>query len=102
MYWYAWEWQLLTMKIGMGALKNPDVVGVASVEYLMYSGYVELARHWLMVEKAAVDALASGNGKQEKGFYEAKIQTSKFMFENLLPRTQSLKTAMFTPVDTVM
>ena len=30
----------LTMKLGMSAMQNRDEVGAASVDYLMYSGYV--------------------------------------------------------------
>ncbi|MDX5298858.1 MAG: acyl-CoA dehydrogenase family protein, partial [Gammaproteobacteria bacterium] len=36
------EWGDLTMKIGMAAMKNREEVGSASVDYLMYSGYVVL------------------------------------------------------------
>src|SRR5690554_7048802 len=40
------EWGDLTMKIGMAAMKNREEVGSASVDYLMYSGYVVLAYLW--------------------------------------------------------
>ncbi|PJF38606.1 MAG: acyl-CoA dehydrogenase, partial [Phototrophicales bacterium] len=40
------EWGDITMKIGMAAMQNRDEVGAASVDYLMYSGYVCLAYFW--------------------------------------------------------
>ncbi|WP_299084370.1 acyl-CoA dehydrogenase family protein, partial [uncultured Paraglaciecola sp.] len=40
---YAKEWHDLTTMIGAKAMKNPDEIGGASVDYLMFSGYVTLA-----------------------------------------------------------
>lgn len=100
--WHALEWQYLTYRIGMKAKSDKDVIGVASVDYLMYSGYVQLAYHWLLMEEAAVKALADPSRVEEAGFYEAKIQTSNFVFSNILPRTASLKASMMTPVDNIM
>lgn len=97
------EWQYLTYKIAMGARSNLDSLGVASVDYLMYAGYVTMAQHWLRAEEAASQKLATGDfGDLPREFYEAKVQTSRFFFEHVLPRTSSLTETMFTPVDTVM
>ena len=52
------EWGDLTMKIGMAAMKNREEVGSASVDYLMYSGYVVLAYLWARMAKVSQDALA--------------------------------------------
>jgi len=79
------EWGELTMKIGMSAMKNRDEVGAASVDYLMYSGYACMAYFWAEMAAVAQKALASGS--LEKGFYEAKIQTARFYFKRILPRT---------------
>lgn len=78
----------LTMKIGSAAMENPDEAGAASVDYLMYSGYVILAYLWARMAKVAQDKLAQNS--DDKAFYEAKIQTATFYFERLLPRTESL------------
>jgi len=99
---HALEWQYLTYKVGYNASKNKETVGSSSVDYLMYSGYIELARHWLKMEAVAQKALSSGEGRQERGFYEAKIATSAFVFDNILPRTRGLKASMFTPLESVM
>ncbi len=37
----------MTTQVGMAAMKNPDEVGAAAVDYLMYSGYIVLAYLWL-------------------------------------------------------
>ena len=53
----------------------------------MFGGYVPLASHWLKMEAAASKALASpADAAEEPAFYQAKIQTSAFVFDRLLPR----------------
>jgi len=95
------EWLVLSYRIGYSAAKDKDFVGAASVEYLMYSGYVSLAYHWLKMEVAAEKSLAEG-GQLEPGFYAAKIETSHFYFENVLPRTRGLIPVMLAPLDSLM
>ncbi|UTA49248.1 acyl-CoA dehydrogenase C-terminal domain-containing protein [Simiduia sp. 21SJ11W-1] len=86
------EWGELTMHIGLMAMENPDEVGAASVDFLMYSGYAALAYFWAL---AAVDAQAKLDaGTSEKAFYEAKIATARFYFQRILPRTRSLVESM--------
>lgn len=73
----------------------------------MYSGYVSMAHHWLKMEEAASKALSlpadeAAQLDQPREFYEAKVQTAEFFFENILPRTASLTRTMFTPVESVM
>jgi alkylation response protein AidB-like acyl-CoA dehydrogenase len=82
------EWGDVTMQIGMKAMQDRDEVGAASVEYLMYSGYVTLAYFWAQAAKVAQQALA--NGTTETDFYKAKLATAQFYFSKLLPRTKSL------------
>ena len=77
------QWLELTMEIGMSAMKNPDNLGAASVDYLMYSGYVCLAYFW------AKSALAADS--YNTPFHFAKQQTAKFYFDRILPRTLSLE-----------
>ena len=82
------EWKKLTRSIGFRALKNRDEVGAASVDYMMFSGYVTLAYLWAMAAEVASRKLAEGN--DESGFYTAKIQTAEFYYAKILPRTRSL------------
>ena len=101
--YHAMEWQLITYRIAAMAMKNKDQVGVAAEDYLMYGGYVNLAHHWLRMEQAADKALkGNAEDKQEDDFYHAKMQTSDFVYEHLLPRTKVLKKTMFSSPDILM
>jgi alkylation response protein AidB-like acyl-CoA dehydrogenase len=99
--WHSVEWQTMTYRIAMKASKDKEWISSTSVDYLMYSGYVTLAAHWLRMEATAVNALANG-GSEERSFYEAKTQTSAYVFERLLPRTRSHKAILLSNLDAVM
>ena len=83
---YAKEWQELTVAIGAKAQKNPDEIGGASVDYLMYSGYVTLAFIWAKMVKVAFDKIAAGS--EDTAFYQAKIKTAQFYMQRMLPRAK--------------
>lgn len=78
------DWQKMTETVGMKAMKNPDEIGAASVDYLMYSGYLTLAYFWAKMAKVAQDKLAASD--EDKAFYQAKIKTARFYFQRMLPR----------------
>ena len=94
------EWGELTMKIGMKAMKNREEVGAASVDYLMYSGYVILAYLWADMARVAKEKLADST--TEEGFYKAKVQTADFYFGKILPRTEMHKACMEAGAESVM
>jgi len=94
------EWGDLTLKIGMKAMKNRDEVGAASVDYLMYSGYVTMAYLWLRMAKVAQEKLDSG--ADDADFYKAKMITTRFYFERILPRTRGLVETMLSGADNLM
>ncbi|HCM06479.1 MAG TPA: acyl-CoA dehydrogenase [Oceanospirillales bacterium] len=94
------EWGDLTMKIGMSSMQNRDEVGSASVDYLMYSGYVTLAYLWAQMAKVAKTNLASGT--TEEDFYGAKVKTARFYFQRILPRTASHAATMVAGADSLM
>lgn len=94
------EWGEITMKIGMNAMKNREEVGAASVDYLMYSGYVVFAYLWARMALIAKQNLEKGT--QEAEFYEAKVMTARFYFTRILPRTQAHKTAMEAGSDVLL
>lgn len=94
------EWGELSMKIGAAAMRNPDEVGAASVDFLMYSGYVTLAYLWANAAQVAQQALDDQCGEAE--FYQAKLQTARFYFERILPRTRALAVTMLAGVDNLM
>ena len=94
------EWGDLTQAIGMQAMQNPDSAGGASVDYLMYSGYVTLAYLWALMASKAQAQLDSGVGDED--FYKAKISTAKFYFKRILPRIAGHKGAIEGGIDSLM
>src|SRR5690554_4321489 len=94
------EWGEITMKVGMAAMKDREEVGAASVDYLMYCGYACLAYFWADMARVAAEKLAAGT--EEKAFYKAKIQTARFYFARLLPRTRTHVAAMLSGADNLM
>lgn len=94
------EWGELTMSIGMRAMENPEEVGAASVDFLMYSGYVMMGYYWAQMAKTAAEKLAAGEGDAK--FYEAKLHTAKFYFSRILPRTKTHAAVMAVSADTIM
>ncbi|ATJ83235.1 acyl-CoA dehydrogenase C-terminal domain-containing protein [Halomonas beimenensis] len=81
------EWGELTTGVGMKAMTDREEVGAASVDYLMYAGYVTLAYLFARAVKQARSALEAGT--EEAPFYRAKIDTARFYFDRLLPRTRA-------------
>ncbi len=82
------QWQSLTQEIGMKALQNPEEVGAASFDYLMFSGYVVLAYLWLRA--AEVAELKMDGSDEDVDFYTAKLETTRFYFDRILPRIHTL------------
>ena len=83
------EWLDVTTGIGMRAMQDRDEVGAASVDYLMYSGYVSLA--YYLMQMAVVAHAKLEDGDSNTGFLTAKIQTAQFFMERVLPRAAGHK-----------
>ena len=98
----AVEWNVLTTRIMLRASSDRESVGSASVDYLMYSGYVMMAYFWALQADKAVELLGNGKGRESADFYRAKIQTAEFYFERLLPRATAHKTCALAPTRSVM
>lgn len=94
------EWLQMTADIGKQAANNPDELGAASVDYLMYSGYVTVGYFWLKMAVTAQQKL--DDGAENKDFYEAKLHTAKFYFDRLLSRTRSLVSSIQSGADNLM
>lgn len=94
------QWGDLTMKVGMAAMKNPDEVGAASVDYLMYSGYIILGYLWLRMALVAQAQLEAGEG--EADYLRGKLATCEFYFKRLLPRTAAHRVAIEAGSDCLM
>ncbi|WP_137819994.1 acyl-CoA dehydrogenase C-terminal domain-containing protein [Pseudomonas sp. 2FG] len=94
------EWGELTQRVGMAAMKNPDEVGAAALDYLMYSGYIILGYFWLRMAVVAQGRLSAGGG--EAAYYQAKLATCEFYFKRLLPRTAAHRAAVEAGSDCLM
>ncbi|MFK7829616.1 MAG: acyl-CoA dehydrogenase C-terminal domain-containing protein [Congregibacter sp.] len=97
---YKDEWLTISLQVGEKAMANPDEAGAASVDYLMYSGYVVLAYFWARMAVVAQQKVAAADG--DTAFYEAKLMTARFYFERLLPRAISHKEVMLSGSDNLM
>ena len=88
------EWHEITAEICKRATTNKEEIGAASVDYLMYSGYITTAFFWTLMTRTALDRLRIS--ATEQSFYEAKLKTARFYFDRILPRTESHKKAMLS------
>ncbi len=98
----ALQWNVLTTRIMLRARTDRELVGSASVDYLMYSGYVMLAYFWARQASSAAALLANGKGVEEDAFYRAKLQTAEFYFARLLPRADGHHRSALAPTGSVM
>ncbi len=92
------EWGELTMHVGLVAMENPDEVGAASVDYLMYSGLITFAYFWA---RAAELSLPNLDG-DEATFYSSKVKTARFFYQRMLPRTKTYAETMKSGASNVM
>ena len=92
----ATEWAQLTMGILQRAAKNPEELGAASTDYLFYSGYVVLAYWW------ARSVAAANVSPQSAAFKQAKLETARFYFARMLPRTLAHKAAIEAGAEPLM
>jgi len=94
------NWQQYSLRLALKAKKDRDIVGSASVDYLMYSGYIVMAYFWAQMAQTAYEKLATD--VENRDFYRAKIKTAEFYFERMLPRTKSLAKTMMADPKTLM
>jgi hypothetical protein len=94
------NWQQYSVRLALKAKKDRDIVGSASVDYLMYSGYIMMGYFWAQMAQTAYEKLATD--VENRDFYRAKIKTAEFYFERLLPRTKSLAKTMMASPKTLM
>ena len=97
---FGGDWQKMTETLGLKAMQNPDEIGAASVDYLMYSGYLTLAYFWAKMAKVAQDKLAASD--DDKVFYQAKIKTARFYFQRILPRANGHAACVANGADSMM
>ena len=64
-------------------IKEKDDVSAAANDYLKTLGFVSIAYSWLKVIEVSYN-----NYDENKNFYNEKINTAKFYFEKVLPRSE--------------
>src|SRR5690606_19921284 len=92
----ASEWEQLTRDIARRAAADPEEIGAASWDYMFCSGYVTLAYWW------ARSVAAARTGGQTGAFQRSKLETARFYFARLLPRTLAHKAAIETGAGPLM
>ncbi len=75
------EWLNLTQEIMQNAQKNPDEIGAAASDFLMYSAYISVA-YILLQQVSCVE-----QSEQAESFKVSKKQTMQFYFSRILTRT---------------
>ena len=98
----AMGWNVLTWRLMLKARRDRDQVGAASVDYLMYCGYLMMAHYWALQAVRADALLRRGDGADSDDFYVTKIQTAEFYFERMLPRAQAHARAALASARTLM
>ena len=96
----ALKWRYLGYRLAMRAKKNPDNVGAASVDFLMFSGYAYMAFMWLQISAAAEKQLQAGEG--DRKYLEGKLHTAAFFFERILPRADAHAKTIGASIGSVM
>ena len=94
---YMQQWQQLIIEVSKKSMKNMDEMGAASVDFLMYSGYVLLAFLWARIYQEA-----EKGGRFGQSFYQGKMKTCEFYFKRILPRAQAHVATMKSGSDSLM
>jgi hypothetical protein len=97
---HAKEWEQLTQHIALRSEKDSDEAAGAAFDYLQYAGYVTLAYFWGRMSRVAKASL--GKSADQDAFYRSKLQTARFYFERILPRTRALAVTLQAPAATLM
>ncbi|WP_419814464.1 acyl-CoA dehydrogenase C-terminal domain-containing protein [Glacieibacterium sp.] len=83
------ELQAATMWLMQHGLSNPNNAGAAATSYMEILGIVSLGHMWLLMAKAAHEALDAGAG--DKDFYDAKLLTARYYAERYFPDAGALR-----------
>ena len=94
------RWEELSAAIAVRAKANPDEMGAASFDYLMYAGYTVIGYLWAKSASVALKQLAAGTTEPE--FYQSKVKTARFYFQRLLTRNEGLAQNLAADASTLM
>lgn len=94
------DWRTLTEELMARAKKDVNQPFSAASEYLEYSGYAALAWCWARMAVVASQRLSAPDA--DRPFLQGKIDTARFYFDRILPRTQGLRHSMLASPDSLM
>jgi len=94
------RWESISVGIAERVQKNPDELGAASFDYMMYSGYTILAYLW--AKSAHIASVKLKENGDDNDFYKAKLKTAQFYFDRILPRNETLAKTLTTSADSIM
>ena len=97
---YMLRWRIGTFRVAYKASKDRDMVGAASYDYLMQSGYVIMGYFWAQMADAAFSGIKSGEGDVD--FYKTKVKTAEFYFDRMLPRAKAHNKMMLKDARSLM
>lgn len=92
------QWQLITDKLI--ACSDANETNAASYDFVMFSGYLVLAYFWAVAGSIAEQKILEGAA--DKSFYQAKLFTTCFYFDRLLPRLQALYACIVSGANNLM
>ncbi len=78
--------QSATLTVAQRGLANPEEAAAVASDYLKLFGFVAMAYLWAQMALSAQRA----RGRQSAEYYSAKIQTARFFYVQLLPKTSAL------------
>jgi len=90
--------QSVTEKIQLRAESDRGEIGAAAVEYLEFLGLGIVAMMWLKMAIVSQSAMNEGDPK----FATAKLETARFFFQRILPKTLGLAKSIEAGVAPVM
>ena len=76
--------------------ESPNELGAAAMEYLHYFGYIMYGYMWLKMAVVAEQKIIG-----DDGFYQSKLDTMKFYFDRVFPRTSGLYEAIRAGFDSM-
>ncbi|MCZ6887069.1 MAG: acyl-CoA dehydrogenase C-terminal domain-containing protein [Gammaproteobacteria bacterium] len=90
----AAQWGEVSLGLGAKAMSDPEEIGAAAVDYLMFSGYVVMAYLW-----AKMARISAGS---DEDFHRGKVATAEFFFKRLLPQAQAHRQALLAGAPSLM
>ena len=94
------KWRYLAYKVGYAARKNRDEAGGASVDFLMFSGYLYMAYMFLKMKRVSLDVSEEKDFAAD--FTKHKLHTAQFFFDKILPRADMHAKAIFAGSNSLM